>query len=258
MADRKAEKERLRQARIEAEKRERAAQRRKLILGYAVAGALTLLVLVGIVYVIAQSGGDEASKGAHVFAESGEPNGLEPDERSGPAPPEQREFDIREAAQKAGCTLREDLPDQGSAHVEEGAAPAYETNPPTSGNHNQIPQADGAFLEAADPYDYLHSLEHGRIAIQYSPDLPEDQQLELRGLYEELYSGALLFPNPDMPYRVAAVAWQNFLGCEEYRGPATLDAIRAFGLEKFNEAPEDAGFLPSPTPVTPGEETPGS
>src|SRR5689334_12889631 len=98
MADRKADrKERLRQERLKAEKRERAEQRRNMILGYGVAGALTLLVIVGIVVVISKSGDGDTSTGAHINLQSGETHGLKPDERDGVAPPEQVEFDLQDA-----------------------------------------------------------------------------------------------------------------------------------------------------------------
>jgi hypothetical protein len=78
------------------------------------------------------------------------------------------------------------------------------------------------------PVDFVHSLEHGRIEIQYSPDLPEDQQLELKGVFDESPQGVLMFPNPDMPYEVAVTAWTNMMTCDRYEGRATLDAIRDF------------------------------
>jgi uncharacterized protein DUF3105 len=262
MADRKAEKERLRQERLKAEKRERAEQRRNMLLGYGVAGALTLLVLAGIVYVIAKSGGGGVSEGAHISVDSGSTFGLKPDEREGPAPPEQQEFDLADAAQAAGCVLREDLPEEGHRHLAEGESPPdYKTNPPTSGDHSPNPLADGAYLDAPEPVNYVHSMEHGRVLIQYDPKLPEKQQLELRGLFDELYSGALMFPNPDLPYAVAAVAWANYLGCKQYEGAATLDAIRAFGEEHWGEGPEPSdafGPLTGPTPATPGQDPPDS
>jgi hypothetical protein len=65
-----------------------------------------------------------------------------------------------------------------------------------------------------------------------------------------------------MPYEVAAVAWQNLLGCKQYEGAATLDALRAFGIEKFGQGPEDVlAFGPItgiPTPAAPGEDPPDS
>ena len=75
----------------------------------------------------------------------------------------------------------------------------------------------------------VHSLEHGRMEIQYSPELPEEDQLALKGLYDTMYGGTLLFPNENMDYEVAATTWTNLMGCPEYKGAITLDAIRDFG-----------------------------
>jgi len=100
----------------------------------------------------------------------------------------------------------------------------------------------------------VHSLEHGRMQIQYSPNLPEEDQLALKGLYETMYGGTLFFPNGNMDYEVAAATWTNLLGCPEYKGAITLDAIRAFGKEtwgKYGGEPVNAFSLKGPTPVEP-------
>ena len=107
--------------------------------------------------------------------------------------------------------------------------PAYETPPPTSGAHVEPPyqQADGAYREEPAEIDYVHSLEHGRLEIQYAPDLPEADQLALKGLYDTMYGATLLFPNGKMPYAVAATTWTNLMGCPTYEGAATLGRGRA-------------------------------
>ena len=90
--------------------------------------------------------------------------------------------------------------------------------------------------------------------IQYSPDLPKSAQLELTGLYDTMYGGTLFFPNENMPYEVAATTWTNLLGCDEYKGAITLDAIRAFGKEtwgKYGGEPVNGFALTGPTPVEP-------
>jgi hypothetical protein len=256
MASRREEKERLRQIRIEAEKREAGEQRRKLLLGYAIAGVLAAAVIAGVGVVILSSGGG-AEGTAHINAISGDTHGLTPDERDGPEPSPLQEADLTTAAEAAGCELREDLRIEGRTHLTPGSpTPKYRTNPPTSGDHIEPPlqQADGAYIDPPDQINVVHSLEHGRLAIEYSPTLAEDAQLELRGLYDTLYGGALLFPNPDMPYDVAAVTWGNLLGCDTYEGARTLDAIRLFGLERWGTAPEDVtafGPLDEATPGTP-------
>jgi hypothetical protein len=254
VADRREEKERLRQLRVEAEQRETSEQRRKLLIGYAIAGLLGAAVIAGIVVVILSSGGG-AEGDARISAITGDTHGLAPDERDGPEPPALQEEELAVAARAAGCELREDLPIEGRTHLPpEAEPPDYRTSPATSGDHAAPPlqQADGAYLDPAEQINVVHSLEHGRVAIQYSPDLPEEAQLELRGLYETLYSGALLFPNREMPYEVAAAAWGNLLGCKSYEGAETLDAIRLFGIEHWGAGPEDVGAFGPLDEATPG------
>jgi hypothetical protein len=86
---------------------------------------------------------------------------------------------------------------------------------------------------------FVHSLEHGRIEIQYSPDLPEEDQLALKGVFDESPGGVLLFPNDDMPYEVAVTAWTQLMGCKAFEGDATLDAIRDFRDIYLGQAPEN-------------------
>lgn len=256
MATRKEERERLREIRRQAEKRDSADHRRRLVFGYAIAGVLGLAVIAGIVVLISQSGGGTTTGGpAHVNPQTGDTNGVALDTREGTPPPAAKVGNLQRAAKLAGCTLRLKLPDEGHKHVPQGTKAKYKTDPPTSGTHVEPPlqQADGAYAEMPDALDFVHSLEHGRMEIQYSPDLPENQQLELKGLYDTMYGGTLLFPNDDMPYAVAATTWTNIMGCPAYKGAKTLDAIRAFGRETWNKYGAQAeldGFpIVGPTPA---------
>ena len=256
MASRREERERLRQARLEREKEQAGAQKRKTMLAYAGAGIVGLAVLIGIVVIIAGSGGGGSSDAAHINQSSGSTNGVPVDERTGTEPPAVKVSNLRAAAREAGCKLRLGLTDEGHVHVPPGTKVRYKTNPPTSGNHVEAPyqQADGAYSAMPLPIDMVHSLEHGRMEIQYSPDLPEDAQLELKGLYETMFGGVLLFPNDEMPFEVAATTWTNLLGCPEYKGAITLDAIRAFGKQtwgKYGGEPANAFSLKGPTPLEP-------
>ncbi len=243
----KSERERRRQERLEAERREAASERRRLLLGYVVAGVLTLAVVVGIVIVVAGSGGDETAQvdgeaipdAAHIVVQSGFVHGFTPDGREGTSPPALAQGDLEAAAEAGGCELQLGLRDEGSTHItKEEEIPDYGTDPPTSGDHNPSQQADGAYSETPDPWYTVHSLEHGRIVIQYSSDLPEADQLALKGVFDEDPNGMLLFPNDEMPYEVAATAWTEMIGCETYEGAATLDAIRDFRDTYRGQGPE--------------------
>lgn len=249
---REEERERLRQMREQREGSRAQKARRRLLAAYVGAGAVGLIVVAGIVAVAFSGSGSGA---AHIVQGTGSTNGFDPDEREGIAPPPVQVANLQRAADRAGCTLRLGLEDEGREHLPSSAStPDYGTNPPTSGNHVESPlqQADGAYSEMPDEIFLVHSLEHGRMQIHYSPELPEEAQLELKGLYDTMYGGTLLFPNDNMDYEVAATTWTNLLGCPEYKGAATLDAIRAFGRQTWGRfGGEGTGPIEGPTPRNP-------
>lgn len=253
---REEERQRLREAREERESVQAKSGKRRLIVVYAIAGVVGIAVVVGIVAAISSSGGSGGGE-AHINQASGSTNGVKPDEREGTAPPGPTTIKLKAAAKQAGCTLRLHLKDEGHSHIPPTApTPDYKTNPPTSGNHVEPPyqQADGAYSEMPGEIFIVHSLEHGRMEIQYSPELPEEDQLALKGLYDTMYGGTLLFPNENMDYAVAATTWTNLIGCNEYKGAATLDAIRAFGQAtwgKYGGEPVNGFALKGPTPLQP-------
>jgi hypothetical protein len=259
--DREREREQLRQERIDAEKVDKSSGRNRLVITYAIASTAVLAIAV-VIFLVA-SGGDDASAGgdAHINLNTsmGSTNGVEPDDRAGIAPAAPKVTDLEDAATQAGCVLRLRLKDEGNEHIPQSSeTPNYKTNPPTSGNHVEPPyqQADGAYAEMPKEIDIVHSLEHGRLEIQYAPNLPEQAQLELKGLYETMYGASLLFPNENMIYKVAATTWTNLLGCPAYKGQATLDAIRAFGKAtwgKFGGESVEAFTFTGPTPAKPAE-----
>lgn len=258
--DREREREQLRQERLEAEASEQSSGRNRLIVGYAIASTAVIAIAVAI-FLIASGGDDEAKGSAHINlnAEVGSTNGVQPDDRAGIVPAAAQETNLRAAAKAAGCKLELGLEDEGSEHIPPGSeTPNYKTNPPTSGNHVDPPyqQADGAYSEMPEAINLVHTLEHGRLEIQYAPDLPEEAQLELKGLFDTMYGATLLFPNDEMDYEVAATTWTNLLGCPTYEGQATLDAIRAFGRQtwgKFGGEPVEAFTFSGPTPAEPEE-----
>jgi Protein of unknown function (DUF3105) len=249
---REEERERLRQARQEREKTQAGSERRRLMAGYAVAGVVGLAVVVGIVVVILSAANKNDSGEAHLNPSSGSSNGIQPDNRSGTTPPPVKVVNLQKAAKAADCDLRLHLSEEGHVHIPPTAkTPEYGTNPPTSGNHVEPPyqQEDGAFSEMPKEIDIVHSLEHGRIEFQYSPSLPEGQQLEMIGLYDTMYGGSLLFPNENMPYAVAATSWRSLIGCNEYKGDITLDALRDFAKQRWGHGREGAMGFPFTGPT---------
>jgi hypothetical protein len=258
MATRKEEREALRQRRLDKEAEQSSLDRRRLRIAYGV-GAALVLIIAAVVVVLASSGGGSGGGEAHINlnASFGSTNGVQPDERPGTPPPATKVTNIQTAAKQAGCKLELKLKDEGHEHIPPGSpTPNYETNPPTSGAHVEPPfqQADGAYREMPAEIDFVHSLEHGRMEIQYAPNLPEADQLQLKGLYNTMYGATLLFPNENMRYAVAATTWTNLIGCKTYKGSITLDAIRAFGKAtwgKYGGEPVRAFVFTGPTPAEP-------
>jgi uncharacterized protein DUF3105 len=247
----KEERERRREERLATERAEEQAARRRLIAGYVVAGLLGLAVVAGLVIVLASGGEDsddpadvsaEAPENAHIQGLSGVTHGVAPDDREGTPPPPIEQGDSELAAKEAGCVLETGLPDEGNEHVDDKEV-KYKSDPPTSGNHNPEQQADGAYAEMPDPVNFVHSLEHGRVEVQYSPELSEAEQLELKGVFDESPEAMLFFPNPEMKPQVAATAWTNLLTCDSYKGQATLDAIRAFRDVYRGQGPENVPLM---------------
>lgn len=219
---------------------------RGVLLALALAAALSLLAGCG--------GGGSGS--AHVNEASGSTNGVPLDEREGTPPESIEQSDLTKAVDKADCFLFLKTKDEGSTEVPRNApAPEYASDVPTSGPYVEPPhqQADGAYLVMPEPVDYLGSLHNGRVAIQYAPTAPEDAQLKLKGLYDTMYGGVLLFPNEGMNFSVAAAAWRAVLGCTTWHGKATLDAVRAFAKATWGKRGEDPVDVEGPTPRNPEE-----
>ncbi|HEU5061750.1 MAG TPA: DUF3105 domain-containing protein [Solirubrobacterales bacterium] len=220
---------------------------------YAIVAVLALIAVAAVPFL--SSGSDSATIGdPHINLKAGITNGIAPDSRVGIEPPAFEKQSLQEAARAAGCELQLRLPEEGRDHIPPSAPePRYKTNPPMSGDHVEEQQADGAYREAPAPTSVVHSLEHGRLAIQYRPDLPERAQRELIGLFDTMYGGTLLFPNPDMPYTIAATTWSNLMGSRFYNAKM-LSAIEAFGRAtwgKFGGEPVLGLESGAPTPAIP-------
>jgi hypothetical protein len=258
MSGRKEERERLREQRLAAQRAAQSSDQRRLYLGYAVAAVIVAAIIAGVVVVIT---GDTGNQEAGVDAEGNPfpevayineeigvvPDDVEVDGRDGTTPPEVKTAILEDAARAADCDLQLDLEEEGNTHIDDEDAEKvdYKTDPPTSGDHYGNGSetasgalADGAYAEYPPVGRFVHSMEHGRVVIHYSPDLPEEDQLALKGVFEESPSGVILVPNPEMDSEVAAAAWTQLVTCDRYDGAATLDVVRAFRDIYLGQGPE--------------------
>ena len=198
------------------------------MLGYGVGAAIALAAIVAIVFVALAPGAQEAPSS---------PSGEQQDWPEGQVPPAgPLARDLPAAAKAAGCELTKPR-NEGSNHV--ATKVRYRANPPTSGDHNPEAAPDGAFLSPPAQVEYLvHTLEHGRIHMQFRPDAPDPVKGNLKALFDEDPYHVLLTPNVTrMAPEVAATTWDNALVCPR-ENPKVYDAIRAFTRAYRDRGPE--------------------
>jgi hypothetical protein len=80
--------------------------------------------------------------------------------------------------------------DQGNTHISQGqiGSVSYNSSPPTSGPH--MPNlAPGGWHDEPVQREYIvHNLEDGYMAIQYRPNLPEEQKARLREIVDRMHN----------------------------------------------------------------------
>ncbi len=236
MSSRQEEKQRRRKEREEAERKaqaQAARTRRLQIVGGALVGIA--VIAVAIILVVSGGGSDGGNGSGNASATAS----------SGVQLPAQTITNLDEAANAAGCTLKSPAV-EGRGHTT--GKVEYKTNPPTSGEHNPEPAADGVYEpgNTPSPEHYVHSLEHGRIEFQYQSGSPQKTIDTLVALFNEPLNGspgyhALVFENnTGMQAAVAATAWGQMITCPELTD-AAIDALRAFRERYTDKGPE---FIP--------------
>jgi Protein of unknown function (DUF3105) len=242
VSSRKEQKEALRRERLERERQAQEAQRRKRLVGFGIGGALVLaaVVVLAVVLVIG-SGGSSGEASSDVLPDGGEV-------------PAKQTADLQEAVSASGCELKsrrvknsEQAPGSAGFHYTDiNKPPTDPWNPPAAGGHYPEWADDGAYSEAPPTSKVVHAAEHGRVTIWFKPSLPEEARANLKAFFDDDSYQMLLVPRPDMPYEVAATAWNRdpapngagrLLGCPKYSGKV-FDALRAFREAHRSNGPE--------------------
>jgi hypothetical protein len=234
VSSRQEEKQRRREERLAREQAQKAAaarSQRLRLAGGVLAGVAVIAVVVLLVSgAIGGGGGDGSDAGA------------QPSVASDVKLPDQQIGDLSAAAKAAGCKLA-NPPIEGRNHEnKQFTAADYKTNPPTSGNHFPEWYQDGVYEPGGTPNlgMLVHTLEHGRIDVQYKPGTPKHTVAELEALLAEQSNGyhMLLFQNgTDMNAQIAATAWGHSLTCPQFNNQV-FDAIRTFRAQYIDKGPE--------------------
>jgi hypothetical protein len=233
MARRKGEKEALRRERERREAEAKAAQRRKQLVGYG-GGALLAIAAIAVIVVLAGGNGAEGTGGGDIFPEGGDVA-------------EQTEFELEAAAEAASCELRSKRASGVLDHTTTlDEKVDYDTNPPTSGRHYQVPAEDGLYHDAPTDEQLVHTLEHGRVIVWVKPSVSEEGRQAIRALFDEDDYQMVVVPRSNMKPAIAATAWNRdpdpggtgrTLACPQWN-EQVVDAIRTFRDEHRSNGPE--------------------
>ena len=153
--------------------RDPAAQRRLLYI-IAATGLLALAVVLGVVFLA--GGGDD---------------------------------DLAATMQDGGCQLKTVPAAVGnhSAKLDATSNPKWNTDPPTSGPHYEVPAVYGEYDTPLKIAQVVHNLEHGAVFVLYGPQVPAATVQQLRDFYSEDTRGVLLAPYPNLKDKIALGAW---------------------------------------------------
>lgn len=144
------------------------------------------------------------------------------------------------------------MPDQGRQHVsaEIVATTEYNSNPPTSGPHEEVWVRPGIYIEPQPEGKLIHSLEHGYIILHYNCNAGEQStdatpsatnaSGTCTGMIAELEAVArkkgltklIMLPRPQLDAPIAVTAW-NYVDKME-----SVDATR---IERFIDFYRDHG-----------------
>src|SRR5262249_37577790 len=120
---------------------------------------------------------------------------------------------LKTALQNAGCTLEVRPTYAGypanshSVTDPNGTSPLWNTDPPTSGPHYQIPAVFGIYEEPIQLARLVHNLEHGGAYILYGKDVPASTVDQLTSFYNSHKTGTIMAPLPRLGDKIALGAW---------------------------------------------------
>lgn len=201
-------------------------RRRKLLYALAAAGLVALAIVLGVVLLAA--GGKDKDIGAIMRA--------------------------------GGCELQA-RPGQSAEHSAEQNAtddPKWNSDPPTSGPHYQVPAVYGEYDSPLQIAQVVHNLEHGGMYILYGPDVPQTTVAQMRDFYGDDPRGLLLAPYTKLGDKIALGAWVVPDGAEEgAEGQGYLATCSAYDRNAFTTFRDEFRFT-GPERFPPDSLQPGS
>ena len=143
------------------------------------------------------------------------------------------------ALEDAGCTVTTKKAAIADHSVTDpaGTSQKWNTDPPSSGPHNDTTVVWGTYNEPVNQAQLVHNLEHGGVYVQYGDDVSDSTVGQLRAFVSRKSRGTVLAPYPKLGDKIALGAWVTPSAEEIDKGTGYLATCRA-----FDEAAFDAFF----------------
>ena len=139
--------------------------------------------------------------------------------------------DVGVAAAQANCGEIEEHEEQEADHIGTGEQhEPYNSSPPTSGPHYEVPADTAFYTEQREPEQMLHNLEHGQIVIWYRPDAPSEikEQIETLVRQQPAATAAVPYSDIEAPNNFVLSAWGSSRACEKVSQEVVDDFRREF------------------------------
>ena len=169
----------------------------------------------------------------------------------------------RSALTDAGCTLESfpalaNVADHSDVPTLE-TKPKWNSSPPTSGPHYQVPAIWDFYTEPVQLVQTTHNLEHGGVVIHYGPDVPEEEVAAIRTFYEDDPNGLIVAPLASNNDKITLSAWtvpDSAVGTDE-RGRGWLATCSRFDEDAFSAFLDEHRYK-GPERLPPESLAPGS
>ena len=199
------------QARREAEERRKAQERKAALKRNGLTIGVTVLVLAIVIVSIV----------------------LQRRSADGPGVPDT----VGVSAAEANCGEIETFEEQEASHIDVGSAhDPYNSSPPTSGPHYEVPAETTFFTEQIPPEQLVHNLEHGAIVIWYLPGADSEtlQNIEDIVAQEPTATAAAPYTDIESPYNFVLTGWTALQRCEQ----VSQEVVDDFRREYQGQGPE--------------------
>lgn len=124
----------------------------------------------------------------------------------------------------------------GRNHIANGSTASYNSNPPTSGDHYQVPAPARFYDKELPDEQVVHNLEHGHVWIAYKPGLSK----EVVDSIKDFNGGNIIItPRPKNDTDIALAAWGRLDKFNIEGGNVDKQRIKDFISRYQNKGPEN-------------------